>query len=186
MTIISVFLIGLSLSMDAMAVSAANGIALRPFRPGYALWMGLYFGFFQFLMPLLGGLLGQTLSRQAFAAGPYVSFFLLSFLGGKMCLDALTPGEEPVAGERLSHVRLLGLAVATSIDALAAGVSFAFMDAFPLLPACVLIGGVTFAVSAAAALLGSRLSFLAGGKAGLLGGAVLLGLGFRLLLDAVP
>ena len=189
---LSILLIGLSLSMDAAAVSAANGITLRPFRFRYALWMGLYFGFFQFLMPLLGSALGAAVSRRAAAVGPYLSFFLLSFIGGKMCLDALgnappelAPELSPETGTgALSHPRLLALAVATSIDALAAGVSFAFMEGLALLPACALIGCTTFTLSVAAALLGSRLPLLSGGRAGLLGGAVLLGIGFRLLLEA--
>ena len=124
---LSVILIGISLSMDAFAVSVTNGIAMRPFKTGYALWHGLYFGAFQFLMPLAGYILGSTVSGYVTAIGPYVSFALLAFIGGKMILEAVRGGEEGSGGmAALSHKRLLALAVATSIDALAVGVSFAF------------------------------------------------------------
>lgn len=124
---LSVILIGISLSMDAFAVSVTNGIAMRPFKTGYALWHGLYFGAFQFLMPLAGYILGSTVSGYVTAIGPYVSFALLAFIGGKMILEAVRGGEEGSGGMAvLSHKRLLALAVATSIDALAVGVSFAF------------------------------------------------------------
>ena len=110
---LSVILIGISLSMDAFAVSVTNGIAMRPFKTGYALWHGLYFGAFQFLMPLAGYILGSTVSGYVTAIGPYVSFALLAFIGGKMILEAVRGGEEGSGGmAALSHKRLLALAVA--------------------------------------------------------------------------
>ena len=110
---LSVILIGISLSMDAFAVSVTNGIAMRPFKTGYALWHGLYFGAFQFLMPLAGYILGSTVSGYVTAIGPYVSFALLAFIGSKMILEAVRGGEEGSSGmAALSHKRLLALAVA--------------------------------------------------------------------------
>ena len=110
---LSVILIGISLSMDAFAVSVTNGIAMRPFKTGYALWHGLYFGAFQFFMPLAGYILGSTVSGYVTAIGPYVSFALLAFIGGKMILEAVRGGEEGSGGmAALSHKRLLALAVA--------------------------------------------------------------------------
>ena len=179
-----IFLIGVSLSMDAFAISVANGMALRPFRPGYALWMGLYFGFFQFFMPLLGCLLGGAVSAYASTLGPYISFFLLAFIGGKMLMDSAGGGEGE-GMEQFSHTKLLAMALATSIDALAAGVSFAFMEGARLLPACGLIGCTTFALSAAGALLGRAIPGVSGKRAGLLGGAVLIALGLRMLAEGV-
>ena len=139
---LSVILIGISLSMDAFAVSVTNGIAMRPFKTGYALWHGLYFGAFQFLMPLAGYILGSTVSGYVTAIGPYVSFALLAFIGGKMILEAVRGGEEGSGGmAALSHKRLLALAVATSIDALAVGVSFAFSPPGPgVVLSCAVIG----------------------------------------------
>ena len=183
---LSILLIGVSLSMDAFAISVTNGLTLKPFRLRYALWMGLYFGGFQFLMPLLGYLLGSTVSRYVDALGPYISFFLLAFIGGKMLLDSLKPGAEGGEGmTSLSHARLLLLAVATSIDALAVGVTFAFLNGFRLLPSCVLIGCTTFAISVFGAVLGSRIPGISGKKAGILGGVVLIGIGIKLLVEGV-
>ena len=182
---LSILLIGVSLSMDAFAVSITNGITLKPFRLRYALWMGLYFGGFQFLMPLAGYFLGSSVSRYVDAWGPYISFFLLAFIGGKMLLDSLKPGEEDEGMQTLSHLKLLVMAVATSIDALAVGVSFAFMEDVRLLPACALIGCTTFVISFTGALLGSRIPGLSGKKAGILGGVVLIGIGVKLLLEGV-
>ncbi len=183
---ISILLIGVSLSMDAFAVSLTNGLTLKGFRPAHALWMGLYFGFFQFLMPLVGCLLGGTVSGYVSAVGPYISFALLAFIGGKMLLDSIQGGGD--GGDAgmlsLSHKRLLALAVATSIDALAVGVSFAFMDV-KLLPSCALIGCTTFTISVAGAFLGRAIPNVSGKKAGVAGGLVLIGIGVKLLLEGL-
>ena len=183
-SMVSILLIGISLSMDALAISIASGMTLKPFRLRYALWMGLYFGFFQFMMPLLGWLLGSGVKSYVDAWGPYISFFLLAFIGGKMLADGLRPGEEE-GMHTLSHPRLLTMAVATSIDALAVGVSFAFQEDLRLLPACLLIGCVTFTISFSGAWLGSRIPGFSGRRAGILGGLVLIGIGIKLLVEGV-
>ena len=179
----SVLLIGVSLSMDAFAISVTNGLTLKNFNIRHALWMGLYFGAFQCLMPLLGCLLGSTVSGYVDAWGPYISFFLLAFIGGKMLLDSFRGGDDGDEGGMLvlSHKRLFVLAVATSIDALAVGVSFAFMQV-RLLPSCLLIGCTTFVISTAGAMLGSKIPGVSGKKAQIVGGLVLIGIGLRLLL----
>ena len=187
---LSILLIGVSLSMDALAISITNGMTLKDFSLRHALWMGLYFGGFQFLMPLLGCLLGSTVSGYVSAFGPYISFFLLAFIGGKMLLDSLRPAkddedEDSGGMTRLSHSRLLLMAIATSIDALAVGVSFAFMEDIRLIPSCALIGCTTFVISFLGALLGSRIPGFSGKKAGILGGAVLITIGIKLLLEGI-
>ena len=168
--------------MDAFAVSVTNGLTIKPFRWRDALWLGLYFGGFQFLMTLVGWLLGSTVSGYISAVSPYVSFFLLAFIGGKMIWEALRGGE--AAGMlALSHRRLLALAVATSIDALAVGVSFAFSPPGPgIVLSCVLIGCTTFALSAAGGFLGSRIPGIRPQKAEIAGGCVLIAIGLKLLL----
>ena len=180
---LSVLLIGVSLSMDAFAISVTNGLTLKGFNIRHALWMGLYFGAFQCGMPLLGCLLGSTVSGYVSAWGPYISFFLLAFIGGKMLLDSFRGGDGGEEGGMLvlSHKRLFVLAVATSIDALAVGVSFAFMQV-RLLPSCLLIGCTTFVISFAGAMLGSKIPGVSGKKAQIAGGLVLIGIGLRLLL----
>ena len=184
--LVSILLIGVSLSMDAFAVSVTNGLTLKNFNFRHALWMGLYFGGFQFLMPLLGCLLGSTVSHYIMRFGPYISFALLAFIGGKMLLESIRPSGEDADGmSTLSHKSLLGAAVATSIDALAVGVSFAFQEDVKLLPSCLLIGCTTFVISFLGAMLGSRIPGLSGKKAGIVGGLVLIGIGIKLLVEGV-
>ena len=184
--LISILLIGISLSMDAFAVSVTNGLTLKNFNVRHALWMGLYFGGFQFLMPLLGYLLGSTVSHYIMKFGPYISFALLAFIGGKMLLESIRPGEDGEDGmAELRHKSLLAAAVATSIDALAVGVSFAFQEDLKLLPSCLLIGCTTFVISFGGAMLGSRIPKLNGKKAGIVGGIVLIGIGLKLLIEGV-
>ena len=181
---LSVILIGISLSMDAFAVSVTNGIAMRPFKTGYALWHGLYFGAFQFLMPLAGYILGSTVSGYVTAIGPYVSFALLAFIGGKMILEAVRGGEEGSGGMAvLSHKRLLALAVATSIDALAVGITFAFLPGTRIVPAVALIGSITFVFSAAGIRLGNIFGLRYKNKAEFAGGVILILLGTKILLE---
>ena len=184
--LLSILLIGVSLSMDAFAVSVTNGLTLKDFRLRHALWMGLYFGGFQFLMPLLGCLLGSTVSHYIMRFGPYISFLLLGFIGGKMLIEGIRPGGEEDAGmAELAHKSLLASAVATSIDALAVGVSFAFQEDLKLLPSCLLIGCTTFVISVGGALLGSRIPGVSGKKAGIVGGLVLIGIGLKILIQGV-
>ena len=182
---LSVLLIGISLSMDAFAVTVTNALSLRPFRGRDMLWSAVYFGGFQFLMPLLGALLAGTVSGHFIRFGPYISFVLLAYIGVKMILDAVKSSDEGEAVQTLTHPRLLALAVATSIDALAVGVSFAFSP--PVLGiwlSCALIGCTTFALTLLAAALGRRFS-LHPRKAGILGGAVLLFIAIKLLLEGI-
>ena len=182
---LSVLLIGISLSMDAFAVAVTNGLTLRPCRAGHALWMGLYFGAFQCLMPLAGNVLGGTVSGYATAFGPYISFALLAFIGGKMIVESLHP-ETEAGMSVLSHRKLLALALATSIDALAVGVSFAFSPpAMGVAPACVLIGCTTFVIAAAGGFLGSRIPGIHPAKAGIVGGCVLIAIGSKLLIEGL-
>lgn len=181
---LSILLIGVGLSMDAFAISVANGLTLRNFCWRDALLMGLYFGGFQFVMPLIGSFLGSTVSGYVSAYGPYISFFLLVFIGGRMLFGALKGGVSDEGLAKLSHPRLLVMAVATSLDALAVGVSFAFME-IDLLPACLLIGCTTFVISFAGAMLGSKIPGISCKTAVILGGCVLIGIGIKLLLQGV-
>ncbi len=182
---LSILLIGISLSMDAFAVSVTNGLTLKNFRLRHAIWMGFYFGGFQFLMPLLGFLLGSTVSHYIMRFGPYISFALLAFIGGKMLLESIRPGADEAGMAELSHRALLAAAVATSIDALAVGVSFAFQENIRLLPSCLLIGCTTFVIRFLGALLGSVIPGLSGKRAGIVGGLVLIGIGVKLLVEGV-
>ena len=185
---LSIVLIGISLSMDAFAISLTNGLTVRGFRLRHALLMGLYFGGFQFLMPLLGYFLAGTVSNYVSRFGPYISFFLLAFIGGKMVWGALRGGEDAAdgaPGARLTHARLLAMAVATSIDALAEGVSFVFMQDVAIFPACLVIGLVTFLICVTGGMLGKYIPWLTGKRAEVVGGLILIGIGIKLLVEGV-
>ena len=181
---LSIVLIGLSLAMDAFAISLAMGLAQGRFRLGKALKPGLYFGGFQFLMPLIGCFLGGTVSGILSRYAPYISFILLAGIGGKMLWES-RHGEEESCGADPGAAKLLALAVATSIDALAVGVSFAFMEDLALVPACAVIGVVTFVVCVAGVWLGSRIPGIRGRGAETLGGCVLIAIGIMLLLEGI-
>ena len=171
--------------MDAFAVSVTNGLTIRDFNRRHALWMGVWFGGFQFLMPLLGWVLGSTVAEYVSTYAPYLSFALLAYIGVKMIRESLS-GEGEQGMTTLSHRRLLVLAVATSIDALAVGVTFAFSPPnMGILAACILIGCTTFCIAYAGAVLGSRLSKLNPARAGILGGCVLVDIGLKILLEAL-
>ena len=155
---LSVILIGISLSMDAFAVSVTNGIAMRPFKTGYALWHGLYFGAFQFLMPLAGYILGSTVSGYVTAIGPYVSFALLAFIGGKMILEAVRGGEDGSGG------MAPGPGVVLS---------------------CAVIGCTTFLIAFGGAMAASRIPGIRPKTAEIAGGIILVGIGVKLLLEGL-
>lgn len=180
---IEVFLIAVSLAMDAFAVSISSGISVRGFGPRQAVQMGLWFGFFQFAMPVLGWVLGSGVSGYIEAVDHWLAFALLVFIGGRMAWEALrtpcAPAEAPAA---LTVRRLTVLALATSIDALAVGVTLAFVDVEILLAAAV-IGAVAFALSIAGGLLGRRLGCLFQRRAEVLGGLVLMGIGVKILIE---
>lgn len=181
---ISVFLIAVSLALDAFAVSVSTGIAMPGFRLRHAVKMGLWFGGFQFIMPLLGWLLGTGVSSYIEAVDHFIAFALLAFIGGKMVWDSLLGGGD--GGESscpdLSPRRLCLLAVATSIDALAVGVSMAFMKVDVWFSALV-IGVVAFVLSVVGGLAGRRLGALFQRRAELVGGLVLIGIGVKILVE---
>lgn len=183
---LSILLIGISLSMDAFAVSVTNGLTIKGFSWKHSAIMGLYFGVFQALMPFLGYILGSTVSGKISAYGPYISFFLLLFIGVKMIVEAVRGGTDGSKCEtKLNHGKLIVMAIATSLDALAVGISFAFMEGIALLPSCALIGAVTFVICFIGGLVGGKIPGLSCKNAEILGGAVLVGIGVKLLLEGM-
>jgi putative Mn2+ efflux pump MntP len=184
--ILTCLFIGASLSMDAFAVTVGEGLSCPRGGMKNTLRYAVYFGFFQALMPLAGFCLAGTVSGKLMSAGPYISFFLLSFVGAKMLVDAIKggaeKGKEAAAGGSFSHPRALVLALATSIDALAVGASLAFTET-RILPTCLIIGGTTFLICILGGRLCSRLPKGSGKGAGLAGGLVLIGIGIKLLVE---
>ncbi|KUK63472.1 MAG: Putative manganese efflux pump MntP [Methanoculleus marisnigri] len=175
-------LIAVGLAMDAFAVSISGGATIRGGRARYALIVGALFGGFQAGMPVLGWLGGVTLASFVGAYGPWIAFLLLALIGGKMIVEAVRQDDESVQFATGSMATLLLLAVATSIDALAVGVTFAVLDT-PIFWPAVTIGVVTFALSAAGVLIGSSLDRVFGQKVEILGGVILIGIGLRILLE---
>lgn len=185
--ILTDILIGASLSVDAFAVTVGEGLACRKNRLRNALGHSLYFGIFQALMPLIGFYLAGTVSGKIMSIGPYVSFFMLALVGGKMFLDSIkgrTAEDDAEAEGTFSHGKAIMLAIATSIDALAVGVSFAFTESSVLLP-CTIIGVSTFVICALGGLLCAKLPKGSGKTAGIVGGLVLIGIGIKLLVEGV-
>ena len=178
---LQIFFIAVSLAMDAFAVSVSTGISMPGFGPRQAARIGLWCGAFQFFMPLIGYLLGSSVSAYIEAVDHWIAFGLLALIGGNMIREALFgEGEEAIAD--LSVRRLFLLALATSIDALAVGVTMVFMDV-PVLLSAAIIGVVAFVLAMLGGLLGRRLGRLFQRRATLLGGVVLVFIGAKILLE---
>ncbi len=183
MDLVAVLLIAVGLSMDAFAVAIGRGAVLpRGGRARGALAMALAFGIFQALMPVAGWLLGSAFAGLIGGIDHWIAFLLLAGIGGRMIYEAVT-GREDDDRPALSVRVLLLLAVATSIDALAVGLGLRLADpATPILLAALLIGAVTFGLSLAGGLAGSRLGERFGRSMEAVGGVVLIGIGLRILV----
>ena len=177
-----ILLMAVSLALDAFAVATSTAIATPNFRKRYAVKMGIWFGAFQFGMPLAGWLLATGMSQYIVAFDHFIAFGLLAFIGGKMVWGSFDQTCE-VGSSDLSAKRLCLLAIATSIDAMAAGVSMAFMPDMNILLACTVIGLVAFALSYVGGVLGKRLGCLFQKRAELVGGLVLIAIGTKILIE---
>ena len=175
------FAIAVGLSMDAFAVSICKGLSAGRVAPRHALICGLWFGGFQALMPVLGWALGTRFQALITNIDHWIAFALLCYIGGKMIWEVLRGGEDscPVSFS-LQDVFLL--AVATSIDALAVGITFAFLRVV-ILQAIVIIGCTTFALSLAGVFLGHHFGSRYKAKAELAGGVILVLIGVKILLE---
>lgn len=186
MTLLEIFLIGIGLSMDAFAVAICKGLAMpdKVDRKG-ALLIALYFGVFQALMPALGWLLGSQFARYVTQMAPWIAFVLLAWIGGSMIRESLSKEEKEEAEMgAVSHKELLVLAVATSIDALAVGVTFSMLElAVSIGAAVALIGCTTFVISLGGVYVGNVFGARYKGKAEFVGGAILILIGVKILLE---
>lgn len=184
MGIIDFILIGISLSMDAFAVSMCKGLCMRKFNAKNACVVAFFFGFFQLLMPILGWLLGVQFEKYITAIDHWIAFVLLAFIGGKMVWDAFHEKDDETCpvDEKLDIKELFVLAVATSIDALAVGITFAFLNV-SILTASGIIGIVTFILSFLGVVIGNKFGTRFKKKAQVLGGVVLVLIGTKILLE---
>ena len=180
MGIISILLIAVGLAMDSLAVSISGGIVMRPFCMRQSLRLALTMGIFQGGMTLLGWLMGVSFSSYITAFDHWIAFILLGFLGGKMIYESF--GEEETTISSFSTKTLLTLGVATSIDAIAVGVSMAFLKTSIYFPAFI-IGFVTFALSLIGVISGYRFGKIKGINVELFGGIILIAIGVKILIE---
>lgn len=181
MELISVILIAVGLAMDAFAVSICKGLAMKdpPFRS--TLIIGLWFGVFQAVMPIIGYFLGSSFYQYISGIDHWIAFILLALIGANMIRESLSKEEEDV-DDRIDFKTMLLLAIATSIDALAVGISFA-MDNTNIYSAALIIGVITMAISMVGVKIGAKVGGKYGKHAELVGGIILIVIGLKILLE---
>ena len=180
---LSLLALALALAMDAVAVAIVAGLTLRPLTKRHVFRLSFHFGLFQALMPTIGWAAGTAVHRYIASYDHWVAFGLLAFVGGRMIVGALRDGEDArTSDDPTSGWDLVLLSVATSIDALAVGLSLALAGSDILVPAAV-IGVVTAALTAAGMLLGRRIGVLWGKRVEVVGGAVLVVIGIKIVLE---
>jgi manganese efflux pump family protein len=181
MDLLSILLLAVGLAMDAFSVSITRGLSVRC-DIKHALLIALFFGGFQALMPVLGWASGRELAHFMEAWAPWVAFILLFLIGAKMIYESFRHPEEEDTCKILSLRELLFLSVATSIDAFAVGITFAFLN-ISLLQPIIIIGVVTFVLSLVGVYIGKQVGHLFESKMEILGGIILIGIGFKILLE---
>lgn len=181
MRLYELLVIAASLSMDAFAVSICKGLSTGRPRLGHCLICGGWFGGFQALMPLIGWLLGVRFQRMIVSVDHWIAFALLGLIGFNMVRES-RGGEAEELSSSFGPRAMLPLAVATSIDALAVGITFAFLQV-EILPAVVLIGATTFVLSAAGVKVGALFGIRFKSGAELAGGIILMGMGLKILAE---
>jgi putative Mn2+ efflux pump MntP len=185
MDILSVIGIGIGLSMDAFAVSITSGFVSKKLKTYQAVRMALFFGAFQFLMPVIGWIAGLTIRNFIVSFDHWLAFGLLAVIGGKMIYESFEIEKVESGSEKtdpMSIPSLFILAIATSIDALAVGLSLSFIKVSILFPS-IIIGVITFSISLAGVYIGKKFGHLFEKKMELVGGIVLIGIGLKILLE---
>lgn len=190
MGIIELLLLAVGLSMDAFAVSIGNGLTMKKSSIKAALAIALSFGLFQALMPTVGYFLGSAFENVIKEFDHYIALLFLGFIGGKMIFDGIKEIREKRSGKgeeekpfKLSFGTLLIQAVATSIDALIVGVSFAALPDVNIWAAVSLIGVTTFTISIFGVFFGKKFGQLLGSKAEIFGGLILVGIGIKVFVE---
>ena len=186
MGMVELLLIAVGLAMDAFAVSVCKGLAMRKVNPRQAVVIGTFFGGFQALMPLIGWLLGNRFEKYIKGIDHWIAFILLGIIGGKMLVEALKEDDEEEEVKcndgHLDIKEMFILAIATSIDALAVGITFAFLD-YPVAEAVTIIGVTTFIISVAGVYIGNFFGSRYKKRAEIVGGIILVLIGCKILLE---
>ena len=182
----TLLLMGAGLSMDAFAVSICKGLSMRKVNKKQCLVIGLFFGGFQALMPVIGWVLGSQFEQYITSIDHWIAFILLGFIGGKMVVEAIREKDEAVEVGKmdppLDLKEMFILAIATSIDALAVGITFAFLQV-PIVEAVSIIGITTFVISVIGVYVGNFFGNRYKKKAELAGGIILILIGLKILLE---
>lgn len=182
MSILELFILAVGLSMDAFAVSVCKGLSLGKIKPKHMCIAGAWFGGFQALMPLIGYFLGSFFAEMIEKYDHWVAFVLLAIIGGNMIKESF--GKDEKVDSSMDVKSMLLLAIATSVDALAVGVTFAFLQV-QIVPAVSFIGVITFIFSAVGVKIGSLFGTKYKSKAELFGGIVLVLIGIKILLEGI-
>lgn len=184
MSYYEIFLIGVGLSMDAFAVALCKGLNMKKINYLHTVIIALFFGGFQAFMPLLGWFLGKRFETYIKSVDHWIAFGLLVYIGGKMAWEAIKGGdeEEEAGGDKLDLKELTIMAVATSIDALAVGITFAFYSV-SIVPSISIIGVTTFCLSIIGVMIGNRFGMKYKSKAEIAGGIILILIGLKILLE---
>lgn len=186
MSLYELFIIAVGLSMDAFSVAICKGLSTGQLKKKHYLVTGAWFGGFQALMPAIGYLLGSTFSEKINAYDHWIAFILLVLIGANMLREAFSKEEEDESeksGNSFGFKNMLLLALATSIDALAVGVSFALLEEVNILAAVLFIGAVTFILSAVGLKVGNAFGLKYKKKAEIVGGLILIVMGAKILID---
>lgn len=184
MGLFELFLIAVGLSMDAFAVAVCKGLCMRKMRYGQAVVIAVFFGGFQALMPLIGWMLGRQFEKYITSIDHWIAFVLLALIGGNMIREALGKEEESecATDDRLDIRELFLMAIATSIDALAIGITFAFLQV-SIGPAVAFIGCTTFILAFVGVCIGKVFGARYKSKAEFFGGVILILIGLKILLE---
>ncbi len=181
MGILEILLLGIGLAMDAFAVSICKGLSMKKMNWKAAMIIALYFGIFQAIMPMVGYFLGTTFESFVTTFDHWIAFILLALIGGNMIKESFD-NEDEKKNDKIDFKTMIVLAVATSIDALAVGITFAFFDV-NLLLAVSIIGVITFIISIFGVKIGNKFGDKYQNKAELMGGIILVLLGIKILLE---
>jgi putative Mn2+ efflux pump MntP len=182
MSLLNLTLIAIGLSMDAFAVAVASGLAIKNLKVGHALLIAAFFGGFQALMPTLGWLAGLTFRSVVQGVDHWVAFVLLTVIGAKMIYEALKFEKAEKPDNPLNVLVLLVMAIATSIDALAVGITFALLKV-AIVFSVLFIGAVTFALSILGVYIGDYCGHFFEKKIEIIGGLTLIGIGLKILIE---
>ena len=182
MSLLEIILIAIGLSMDAFAVSITLGLSVKKPTIKEVLIPGIYFGFFQALMPLIGYFAGINFANKIQGLDHWIAFILLGFIGGKMIKDSFSNEEINVNKNPFRFTKMVLLAIATSIDALAIGVTFAFFE-INIFAAIIIIGLTTFCIAIGGVKIGNIFGAKYKSKAEFIGGAILVILGVKILIE---